>query len=750
MAGKDGALTEASDESRAGTGRNRLLYLATICTGSFLLFLVQPMIARMALPRLGGAPSVWNSAMLVYQALLLGGYAYAHVLGRLAARRQAMIHVGLFAVAALMLPIGLATGNPPVDGNPFLWVPWLLLGSIGPLFFVVSAQAPLMQRWFGLQGGGDPYPLYAASNIGSFVGLVAYPLVVEPTLSVEAQSTLWSAGYVLLALLVLVCAFTLPKVTVQNVAVAEKTPRPEWRRIVHWVVLAAVPSGLMLSTTLHLTTDIVAMPLIWVLPLGIYLLSFSIAFSERRVLADLIQRLAPIFIVMAAFLTFMDATGFAYIAAGVILLCLFALSTALHARMYDLRPAPDHLTTFYLAMSAGGVVGGLFCALLAPLVFDWAYEHPILLVAAALLVPLRPLDLVRERLGDLGSLAPMKTFCLLAGALAVSLGSYALLSGAQKPLVILVGISLALGAILLVANRILYVGFLVAAMLTVNGLETLARSFQPGALTRSYFGIYTVRQSTNNDATMLMHGTTLHGVQSRVPGRETLPTTYYVEKSGIGLAMRAAPDLFGRNARIGVVGLGAGTLACYARPGQSWRYYEIDPVVEHIARDPSQFTFISRCQPDLKVALGDARLVLAGEPAASADLLTIDAFSSDAIPMHLLTREAFDIYGRHLTKDGLLMVHISNRYFDLSPVLAAAARQGWTARIRTFNPQPDEWRDYHRTASIWVAMTRSPATMARLEASSGGEKWEKLSPAPNFRPWTDSYGSVLPLLQAFQ
>ena len=741
-------MTELTAPAGMVASRNRLLYLATICTGSFLLFLVQPMIARMALPRLGGAPSVWNSAMLVYQALLLGGYAYAHFLSRLAPRRQAVVHVSLFAVAALMLPIGLAAGNPPVDGNPFLWVPLLLLGSIGPLFFVVSAQAPLMQRWFGLQGGEDPYPLYAASNIGSFAGLLAYPLVVEPVFSVEAQSMLWSAGYALLSLLVLMCAFTLPGTATGHKPAVETTPRPEWRRIGHWVVLAAVPSGLMLSTTLHLTTDIVAMPLIWVLPLGIYLLSFSIAFSERRAAADMIQRLAPIFIVLAAFLTFMDATGFAYTAAAIILLCLFALSTALHARMYDLRPAPDHLTTFYLAMSAGGVVGGLFCALVAPLVFDWAYEHPILLVAAALLVPLRPLDLVQERLGDLSSLSGKQVLALLSVAFAVAVAGYTLLAE-HKAVIIVAGMLLALGAILLVSNRGLYVGYIIAAMMTVNGLETLARSFQPGALTRSYFGIYTVRQSPNN-ATMLMHGTTLHGVQNGTPGRETSPTTYYVEKSGIGLALRAAPRLFGNDARIGVVGLGAGTLACYAQPGQRWRYYEIDPAVEHIARDPRHFSFISRCLPDLQVALGDARLVLAAEPKASADILTIDAFSSDAIPMHLLTREAFDIYGRHLAKDGLLMVHISNRYFDLSPVLAAAEKQGWTARIRTFNPQPTEWRDHHRTASIWVAMSRSPATIMRLEGESGTEAWERLSPVPDFRPWTDSYGSVLPLLQAFR
>lgn len=738
-------MTHTELASSIGASRNRFLFLATICVGSFLLFLVQPMIARMALPRLGGAPSVWNSAMLVYQALLLGGYAYAHLLSRLPPRRQAVLHLGLFAAAALMLPIGLMGGNPPVDGNPFVWVPLLLLGSIGALFFVVSAQAPLMQRWFGLQGGGDPYPLYAASNIGSFAGLLAYPLLVEPFFSVDAQSRLWSAGYAILLLLVLACAFMLPGKAAGEAAPTKMTPRPEWSRMAQWVVLAAVPSGLMLSTTLHLTTDIVAMPLIWVIPLGIYLLSFSVAFGEGRAFANLVQRISPIFIIIAALLTFVNVTGFAYIAAALVLLCLFVLATALHARMYDLRPEPEHLTSFYLAMSLGGVVGGAFCALLAPLIFDWAYEHPILLLAAALLVPIRPLDIARKWVGDLSAI-PLWTFAvLMSAAMLIALAPY-VLEAEHLGVIVGAGVALGVGALFLASNRQLYIGYMIAAMMTMNGLETISQSLEPGAMTRSYFGIYTI-EKRGKEATLLKHGTTLHGVQSHRPGQETAPTTYYVEESGIGLALRAAPRLFGSNARIGVVGLGAGTLACYAQPGQIWRFYEIDPVVEQIARDTRNFSFLGRCAPKSAVALGDARLVLASEPAASADLLTIDAFSSDVVPMHLLTQEALAVYGRHLTKDGLLMVHISNRFFDLSPVLAAAVNQGWTVRIRHYAPQPEEWGTHYRTASIWVAMSRSPATVAMLESQSAKGLWKPLKPKPGFRPWTDSYGSVLPLLK---
>jgi hypothetical protein len=270
----------------------RPLFVATIVTGSFLLFLTQPMIARMALPRLGGAPAVWNSAMLVYQALLLGGYAYAHWIGRLPMRRQAGLHLGLFAIAALWLPIGLLDLQPPPDFAPAVWVPWFLVASIGPLFFIVSAQAPLMQRWYAAEKSrGEPYALYAASNLGSFAGLISYPLLVEPLLTLEQQSLVWTGGYALLVALVAGCALTIPPRVVEEVPV-EHSPKPSRRRILHWIALAAVPSGLMLSTTTHLTTDIVAIPLLWVLPLGLYLLSFVVAFAHRRGLTEFISQLA--------------------------------------------------------------------------------------------------------------------------------------------------------------------------------------------------------------------------------------------------------------------------------------------------------------------------------------------------------------------------------------------------------------------------------------------------------------------------
>ncbi len=727
----------AGSEGRATRAR----FVATICAGSFLLFLVQPMIARMALPRLGGAPAVWNSAMLVYQALLLGGYAWAHWLGRFGPRKQAMIHLGLFAMAALMLPIGLSAANPPADASPVFWVPWLLISSIGPLFFVVSAQAPLMQRWFALSDGGDPYPLYAASNLGSFGGLVAYPLIVEPLLPLAEQSWLWTAGYVLLFALVGWCGMLLRDVPPVQAAVIS-SPAPARARFLYWVLLAAVPSGLMLSTTLHLTTDIVAMPLLWVIPLGLYLISFSVAFADKRRWATLIVRITPLVLVIGGATTFIDTTRMPYLYGFIGLAMLFCVAVSLHAAMYDSRPDPAHLTTFYLAMSVGGVLGGLFCALLAPLVFNWGYEHPVLIVAAALLVAQRPL-LARR-------LPPRALRWLPLVALGASmLANGFVTSGVPTPLfVAALLITLAI-AIAMIGHRVAFGFTLMCVMLFEGGWYRLHVSAQPGAMTRSYFGIYTI-QDAQTGSRNLVHGTTVHGVQNRGSvARETMHTSYYAPRSGIGLAMAAAPALFGPSARIGVVGLGAGTLACYAKPGQSWHFYEIDPAIAAIARDPKRFTFLSRCLPGVDVRIGDARLVLAREPRASLDLLAIDAFSSDAVPMHLLTREAFQTYRNRLRPGGLLMVHISNRYLDLEPVLAAAARDGWVTAARDYTASDAE-RQSNYSSSLWVAFAPDKATLAALEAANPGEPWRQVKARAGFAPWTDDHASILSVIKPYK
>jgi spermidine synthase len=727
-------------------GRERFakpLFLLTVLTGSFLLFLTQPMIARMARPRLGGAPAVWNSAMLVYQGLLLAGYAYAHFLTRLRPRRQAGLHLALFALAALWLPIGVSEAVLPADAVPALWTPWFLASSIGPLFFIVSAQAPLMQRWYALEGArGDPYPLYAASNLGSFAGLLSYPLLVEPLLTLEQQSLVWSGGYLLLVMMVVACALTVPAAAVEAMPEAEGPP-PSPRRLLHWVALAAVPSGLMLSTTTHLTTDIVAVPLLWVLPLALYLLSFVIAFARRRGAANVIVSIGPLFLLVAGGFAFSGGSDQPFFTATLGLVLLFIIAVALHAEMYRRRPEPAHLTAFYLAMAVGGVIGGAFCAILAPTLFDWAYEHPLLIVAAALLIPQTPFIPWAQDM-------PAGLRWLLAAAL---LGLSFAVDRNMGPFTTdgtaLVGsILISLVALAFIGRRWVFAAGLLALMLSYGGWTKLEES-RAGVRTRSYFGVYTVTTRRDPPARQLTHGTTLHGVQNLAPGGETEPTSYYARRSGVGHALNALPIFHGPGSRVGVVGLGTGTLSCYARPGQNWRFFEIDPAMVRIARNPAVFTFLSRCAPQAKVILGDARLSLAREPAGKLDLLAVDAFSSDAIPIHLLTREALQVYRRALKPDGLLLLHISNRYLDLEPVLAAAAKSdGWHAAAYDYSPEIGEERR-NLSRSIWVAMTSDKDSLMTLRIASADDAhlWRPLAGRPGFAGWTDDYASILPLLE---
>lgn len=737
----------------------RWLFIVTILVGSFLLFLVQPMVARMALPRLGGAPAVWNSAMLVYQALLLGGYAWAHWIGRFSLKRQVMLHGGLLILAAIVsLPVGLANLTPPGDNQVFLFVPWLLLASVGPLLFAVSAQAPLMQRWFADGApGANPYALYAASNLGSFGGLIAYPLLVEPTMHLDWQSMGWSALYLVLIGLVIACGLMAARVSASAPASAtaeggESRPKSKIapRTIALWIALSAVPSGLMLSTTTHLTTDIMAMPLMWAIPLGLYLLSFSIAFSEGSMLKGFFGLLAPPMLFLTGGVSMLSQGSGGLVIAASSLIMLFTVAVALHSRLYSLRPAPEQLTLFYLVMSIGGALGGLFCALIAPLLFDWVYEHPLLLVAAALLLPLPPLVPWGNwlRLNAQGhriiSLALALVALLIGGWLVQNwTGWFDALELAAIGMLVIIGL-------MAIGWRFAYVVTLLSLMIGFGGAETLQMS-TTGERVRSYFGVYTVREDVQNKRRLLTHGTTLHGTQLTSPGLELTATSYYGPTTGVGLAFSRAAELYGPNARISVVGLGSGTLACYRKPGQVWEFFEIDPAMVHIARDSGQFSFFPRCAQGVPVRIGDARLKLQEVPEHSIDLLAVDAFSSDAIPLHLLTEEAFGVYQRAISRDGIVLVHISNRYINLEPVLhAMVLHDGWTAMLRYDQPTAED-EGLARTGSIWVAMSRDPAAMQRLVAASSNEadgrgEWEPLDKSEEARLWTDDYASVLPLI----
>ena len=725
------------------TSAARLLFTVTILTGSFLLFLIQPMVARMALPRLGGAPNVWNSAMLVYQALLLGGYYYAHRLSRLPQRRQAVVHLGLFALAALTLPVTLVHLAPAAPGNEVWWVPLLLALSIGPVFFAVSAQAPLMQRWYAAHDdAGQPWALYAASNLGSFGGIIAYPLLAEPWLTLRQQAWLWSVGYLVLLMLIALCAWvrwSMIEVSGNMIPQEPKTPAIPRCRIALWVALAAVPSGLMLSTTTHLTTDIFAMPLLWVVPLGVYLLSFTFAFADQRGPARVISALA--------WVGMLSVGGMAMVSYGwmglVPLVCsvvlLFLICTALHTRLYDLRPHADQLTSFYLATSAGGALGGVFTALIAPAAFDWVWEYPLLTLAAAVLLPRGSLPDWRHGAGLDPALrwVALGGLLLAGGVLTWQLYEANLYVESRQLRWPLAAVAAVIG-LALVPWRAAVLVSLLATMLAQGGYDTLVDS-RAGLRTRSYFGVYTVRTYPKNKLRTMLHGTTLHGEQSTDPMRRRIPLAYYGPQSGAGIVFGKARDLLGPRARVGVLGLGTGTLACFAQGDQPWTIFEIDPAVLELSRNGT-FTYLPLCAPQAKVALGDARLELAKTPRGSFDLLAIDAFSSDSVPMHLFTHEAFGVYLDALSPHGVMMVHISNNFIDLEPALAAELKaRGLAAALRDDNPQRDT--DYWATS--WVAVSRDPMQLARIKALDPDSPWRALSPpAPSV--WRDDYASFLP------
>ncbi|MCS6987217.1 MAG: fused MFS/spermidine synthase [Sphingomonadaceae bacterium] len=751
-------MTAPSAAGAAATLSRRALFIAIVALGSFLLFLVQPMVARIALPRLGGAPAVWNTAMAFYQAALLLGYLWAHGLSRLAPRAQAAAHLALLLAAAATLPVGLAEGAPP-PGQEAGWLVRALALGIGPLFVAVAAQAPLMQAWFARTddpNAREPWFLYAASNAGSLFGLLAYPLVLEPLLTLSAQRWLWSAGYGLLVLLVATAALGLPAGPTTT-APSAAAPAPSLGRQIRWVAWAAVPSGLMLSTTAHLTTDIMAMPLLWVIPLALYLLSLVLAFGTHAARwTRIATTAAPVLLMIfgAAGMMAIDRAASLYGVAS--LLLLFTLAVALHGALAADRPNVTHLTRFYLLLALGGGLGGAFAALVAPVVFDWVWEHPLLLLAAGLLLPARPLT---RRIGALwvgpGGRARALRVLHAPVALVLSWWLGAAFTPAEPTPATVAGLMALAGLGLLAIGRpFAFTVQLALLVMAAGGWRQLDISTIPDARTRSFFGIHAIQNDLRARVRRLVHGTTMHGLQSLDPAKARIPLSYYGPESGAGLVLGAAERLFGPRARIGVVGLGTGSLVCHARPGQDWTVFEIDPAVVHLVIERQAFTYVRDCQPGLRLVLGDARLRLAREPAGRFDVLAVDAFTSDSIPLHLLTREAMRTYWRTLSPQGVLLLHVSNRFLDLEPVVAAIVRaEGLVARRLRHVPRAETlapglvW-----SASDWIAVTRTEAAMARLMAearSPGGAPaaWAPLSDPGGRRAWSDEHAAVVEALK---
>lgn len=731
--------------------------------------------------------------MVFFQAALLGGYAYAHAsTAWLGPRRQALLHLAVLALPLAVLPLGinaaLVRGG---ETSPVLDALLVLSFSVGLPFFVVSASAPLLQKWFthtGHRAARDPYFLYAASNLGSMLALLAYPILIEPRVHLRdsgwlAQTGLWTLGYLLLAALVLACALTLWRIGPHHSAstsdagapsgestltlatgVTEAVPTPGRR--LRWVALAFVPSSLLLGATTYITTDIAAVPLLWVLPLAIYLLSFILAFGRwpaplhRAVVAATV----PI-VLLAIFLMVSGLQQRMWVTVLWHLLVLLVVALACHGELARDRPSPRHLTEFYLLISLGGVLGGLFNALVAPLVFNTLAEYPLVMVlACVLLVSPRPVPAGSGR-----ALAVDVALALGLSALALVLYSksvsvrvdFAFLARALgvpsawaanwlNPFERALNAGLAYGPPLVAAfflqRRPPALGLALAGVLVVSGFVE-ARNDDQIRRARSFFGTLQVTRDRGEDGyTELRHGTTLHGRQSVDPKRRSEPLSYYHREGPIGQLFAELDRREGAR-RVAVIGLGTGTLAAYARTGDAMTFYEIDRVVRDIAFDPAYFTYVTDARNRaalLRVELGDARIRLDAvkreRPGERYDLIVVDAFTSDAIPVHLLTREALQLYLEMLAPDGLLALHLSNRYLRLEPVvanLAEEAKLGGRLVQHDDAPEPEG-----ATRSTWALLARTPEALGDLARD---ERWTAatLDVDPRVGTWTDDFYNLL-------
>ncbi len=759
----------ASPQSRLSSPL--ILYGFAIFLSAWLLFQVQPMFAKMALPLLGGAPAVWNTALVFFQAALLLGYVYAHFLGtRLPLKAQVVVHLALLAVAFVFLPVAIGDAwRAPPETMPVPWLIGLLTVSVGLPFFALSATSPLLQRWFGETGhesARDPYFLYGASNLGSLLALVAYPLLLEPSMALAEQSGIWTLGYVVLAIAI-GAAGGMALVYARKRGEPRRIERPthqvlgtpDWRTRLDWTTLAFVPSGLLVAVTTSITTDLVAVPLFWVAPLTLYLLSFTLVFARKPLIPDrwMIAAQAPL-LVMAALMATWTSTKYHYLVMALLLGALFVTAMVCHGRLVAKRPPTRFLTEFYVWMSLGGILGSAFAALIAPLLFDRVVEFSLLCAAAAFLRPRTDrTDEKKDERFPLAATAVVReiSFPVVSMALVLTLAPrFEGTNGATALLLLGLVIIFAIVFTMLSAGRPLRFGLCIMA-LAIFGMQ-----FSSGATAqivhrdRTFFGTHTIKHHADTNYLTFHHGSTLHGAQSLSASRRRERQTYYHAGSGMGRAWAALAAAGTLPRRVGAIGLGTGEIACYRADGQQWTFFEIDPAVVRLATSGQWFRYMPDCAPKARIVLGDGRLSIAKEPAASFDFLVLDAFASDSIPTHLITREAFKLYLDKLAPDGIVLVHISNRYIDLEPLLAAlAADSRLAARLFDTAEAKREPDSPYRYKSVWVALARSEARLKALTegydktAPSTWGHWRALKARPGLRVWTDDYSNIVTLLK---
>lgn len=750
-----------------------LLYTITIFLSAFLVFLVQPMIGKIFLPWVGGAPAAWNTCMFFFQLLLLGGYYYIHLsLKKLNLKKQMLIHFAIMVSALVTLPIAFA-GDTSVPESPAWWLLKHLFLTTALPFFVVSSTAPLLQKWFfhtSHSRAANPFFLYAASNAGSLTALLVYPLVIEPNMNVAAQASFWGWGFLALFILMLSCAWFVKTKKTDEVQIE---PEPIAKATaMRWVMAAFIPSSLFLAVTQYVTRDIAPVPMIWIVPLMIYLLTFIIAFSDFIKLQLKYLKITAVGAIIiffpVYFLSLIENKGVSIL---VHLVILFLISLLCHKDLAETKPKAENLTIFYLWLSLGGVLGGFFNSFTAPYLFDGNAEYPLAILLTTLFIMPAKIDLGRP---PLKTAVDSLTYALLFVAAIwfinniplhnwtlnsvtyFSLNSdeglipsfVRLLSTHSKPIRTLLYFIVSSYSIYILSKHSRFslfgfTAFVMCILFYINIGQRLPVVYR----SRNFFGTKEILIGDFRDVRQLVHGSTVHGIQSMAKEWRKVPLSYYHKNGPLG-------DLF--NSRIGikpdlkfaVVGLGVGTTAAYALPGQEATFYEIDPEVVEIAQDTGAFTYLEDMVGSYSIIVGDGRLKLAEAEDGIYDMILLDAFSSDYIPVHLMTVEALEIYLDKLHQDGLLIFHISNRYLNLKPLMEALAQSHDLHCLmlsdRNFNKDADE--NWHRSTTEYVAMSRAHFNMP-LPLVNSEFNWLPYQGTEVIKPWTDDFSSLLPLLK---
>lgn len=758
-----------------------LVFTIAVFLAAALLFGVQPMVAKSLLPGFGGGSSVWTTCMLFFQSVLIAGYLYAHfLLTRVPRRAQFVVH-GAVIAAALVVGWLFDDPAPPPNASefPVPWLLWQLFLVSGLPYFAISSAGPLLQGWFARTGHArahDPYFLYAASNAGSFVGLLAYPFVFEPTLGLDRQRALWLALFAVFGAMAFVCLRKTRPERFAELGGATGAGGAEpiaWSRRFWWMFLAFVPSTTLLGVTMHITTDVASFPLLWVVPLALYLLTMIAAFSGRAALLVKAMARPMVLAVITALVLLIAWVGSEslvplWVNMGVQLAVLFTVGLYGHARLALDRPHPARLTEYFVLISIGGAAGGLFNGVLAPLVFTNAYEYHIALFCALLMLPgasraasspaLRYwLKRLRIPLASgaafllVSLLTPVIDNAVLSGfgRSDKSLTTAAEFAGVLKLMlwVIPPGLLIYMGW----RDRLAAAGAMVFPMIGI----VLTIEFNPVVIhrERTFFGIHSVERRSDYDPERnlevhwIIHGTTMHGMQVYDhPEWSDRPLGYYHPDGPCGALMRVLHSIRPENARVCILGLGSGAMVTHGRPGDEIVFMEIDPAVARIAATPEYFTYLRDARAEVEVRLGDGRLLLERSQAAGEerfDVVHADAFSSDAIPTHLLTREAIELYFDRINPDGMVVLHISNRHLDLRPLAAGLAELAGAHYLIYDDTVPLEiqYRDF-RFSATWVVLTRSDTTAAMLRA----EGFSSDRPERRIRPWTDQYSNMLSVM----